>query len=52
MPVFNEIKPYRIKMIKKVAAYITTGAFALGSLALYVKKMKIFKTVGNEQEKE
>ena len=46
------IKPYRIKMIKKVAAYVTASALAVGSLALYVKKMKIFKTVGNEQEKE
>jgi len=52
MPKLNEMKPYKIKTIKRIAAYMTTGAFALGSVALYVKKMRIFKTVGREQEKE
>lgn len=52
MPKLNEIKPYKIKMIKRITAYVTASAFALGSVALYVKKMKIFKTVGKEQEKE
>jgi hypothetical protein len=46
------IKPYKIKMIKKVTAYITASALAVGSLALYVKKMKLFKTVDKQQEKE
>lgn len=46
------IKPYKIKIIKRITAYVTASALAVGSLALYVKKMKIFKTVGNEQEKE
>jgi len=50
MPILNEIKPYRIKTAKKIAAYITTGAFALGSLALYVKKMRLFKKVDKETE--
>lgn len=50
MPVFNEIKPHTIKTTKKIAAYITTGVFALGSLALYVKKMRLFKTVDKETE--
>jgi hypothetical protein len=46
------IKPYKIKMIKKVTAYITASALAVGSLALYVKKMRLFKTVDKQQEKE
>ncbi len=46
------IKPYKIKMFKKVTAYITASALAVGSLALYVKKMKVFKTVDKQQEKE
>lgn len=52
MPKLNEMKPYKIKMVKRIAAYATAGAFALGSVALYAKKMRIFKTVGKEQEKE
>lgn len=46
------MKPYKIKLIKKVTAYITASALAVGSLALYVKKMKLFKTVDKQQEKE
>ena len=46
------IKPYKIKMMKRITAYVTASALAVGSLALYVKKMKIFKTVDKKQERE
>lgn len=48
----NPMKPYKIKLIKKVTAYVTASALAVGSLALYIKKMRLFKTVDKQQEKE
>lgn len=46
------MKPYKIKLIKRVTAYVTASALAVGSLALYIKKMRLFKTVDKQQEKE
>lgn len=39
-------------MFKKITAYITLSALAASSVVLYAKKMKIFKTVSREQERE